>query len=107
MPDHLSLDRLAMVLVVVAVAANGYRLAGYLAAVSTAAWFDFFLTRPCEQFNITRRNDIETTVLLRAWPGAGYWSRAWSGSVSGPGSPRRGWGWSRRWPPTPRRSPPR
>ncbi|HEV3293247.1 MAG TPA: hypothetical protein VG123_30075 [Streptosporangiaceae bacterium] len=29
------------------------------------------------------------------------------GSGSGPGFPRRGWGWSRRWPPMPRRSPPR
>ena len=39
---------LAMILVVVAVAANGYRLAGILAAVSVAVWFDFFLTRPYE-----------------------------------------------------------
>ena len=37
---------LAMLVVVVAVAASGYRLAGYLAAVSAAAWFDFFLTQP-------------------------------------------------------------
>ena len=37
---------LAMLLVVVAVAANGDRLAGVLAAVSTAVWFDFFLTQP-------------------------------------------------------------
>ena len=55
---------LAMLLVVVAVAANGDRLAGVLAAVSTAVWFDFFLTRPYERFTITRRTDIETTVLL-------------------------------------------
>jgi K+-sensing histidine kinase KdpD len=55
---------LAMVLVVVAVAASGDRLAGVLAAVSTAVWFDFFLTRPYERFTITRRTDIETTVLL-------------------------------------------
>jgi K+-sensing histidine kinase KdpD len=55
---------LALVLVVVAVAMNGYRLAGYLAALSAAVWFDFFLTRPYETFNITRRADIETTVLL-------------------------------------------
>jgi K+-sensing histidine kinase KdpD len=55
---------LALLLVVVAVAANGNRLAGVLAAVSVAAWFDFFLTRPYEQFSITRRTDIETTVLL-------------------------------------------
>ena len=55
---------LAMLLVVVAVAANGNRLAGYLAAVSTAVWFDFFLTRPYERFTINRHTDIETTVLL-------------------------------------------
>src|ERR1700719_5440226 len=55
---------LAMLLVVVAVAANGYRLAGVLAAVSTAVWFDFFLTEPYERFSITSRNDVETTVLL-------------------------------------------
>ena len=54
----------AMLLVVVAVAANGNRLAGYLAAVSTAVWFDFFLTRPYERFTINRQTDIETTVLL-------------------------------------------
>jgi len=55
---------LALILVVVAVAANGYRLAGILAAVSAAVWFDFFLTRPYERFTITRREDIETTLLL-------------------------------------------
>src|SRR6201990_3281581 len=55
---------LAMILVVVAVAANGYRLAGILAALSVAVWFDFFLTQPYERFTITRRTDIETTVLL-------------------------------------------
>ena len=55
---------LALLLVVVAVAANGYRLAGYLAALSAAVWFDFFLTRPYEELTVTRRADIETTVLL-------------------------------------------
>jgi K+-sensing histidine kinase KdpD len=55
---------LALLLVVVAVAANGYRLAGVLAAVSTAVWFDFFLTQPYERFSITHRTDIQTTVLL-------------------------------------------
>jgi K+-sensing histidine kinase KdpD len=55
---------LALLLVVVAVAASGYRPAGFLAALSAAAWFDFFLTRPYERFTITRRADIETTVLL-------------------------------------------
>jgi K+-sensing histidine kinase KdpD len=57
---------LALVLVIVAVAAAGNRLAGVLAAVSAAAWFDFFLTQPYERFTITRRTDIETTVLILA-----------------------------------------
>jgi K+-sensing histidine kinase KdpD len=57
---------LALVLVIVAVAAAGNRLAGLLAAVSAAAWFDFFLTQPYERFTITRRTDIETTVLILA-----------------------------------------
>ena len=55
---------LVLILVVVAVAANGYRLAGYVAALSAGIWFDFFLTRPYERFTILRRADIETTVLL-------------------------------------------
>ena len=55
---------LALMLAIVAVAANGYRLAGVLAAVSGAVWFDFFLTRPYERFTITRTTDIETTVLI-------------------------------------------
>jgi Domain of unknown function (DUF4118) len=57
---------LALVLVVVAVAAAGRRLAGTLAAVSAAAWFDFFLTVPYERFTITRHADAETTVLILA-----------------------------------------
>jgi K+-sensing histidine kinase KdpD len=55
---------LVLILVVVAVAAIGQRLAGVLAAVSAALWFDFFLTRPYDQFAITRTDDIETTVLI-------------------------------------------
>ena len=57
---------LCLVLVVVAVAAGGDRLGGYLTAVSAAAWFDFFFTRPYDTFDITRRDDIETTILLLA-----------------------------------------
>jgi hypothetical protein len=44
MPDFLSRDRLAVLAALVAplaVAANGYRLAGILAALSVAVWFDF------------------------------------------------------------------
>jgi K+-sensing histidine kinase KdpD len=55
---------LALVLTVVAVAANGNRLAGLLASVSATVWFDFFLTQPYDRFAIARRTDIQTTVLL-------------------------------------------
>jgi K+-sensing histidine kinase KdpD len=55
---------LVLILIVVAVAALGSRPAGYLAALSAAVWFDFFLTRPYERFSISRAADIETTVLI-------------------------------------------
>lgn len=56
---------LVLVAIVVAVAVTtGNRPAGYLAAASSAVWFDFFLTKPYEQFSITRSSDVETTVLL-------------------------------------------
>jgi len=57
---------LLLVAVVVAIAANGHRAAGVLASASAALWFDFFLTKPYEQFAITQRDDIETTLLLLA-----------------------------------------
>jgi Domain of unknown function (DUF4118) len=57
---------LALVLVVVAVASAGHRAGGVLAAASAAVWFDFFLTVPYERFTITRRADVETTVLILA-----------------------------------------
>lgn len=52
------------VVVVVAVAVAGSRLAGYLASVSSALWFDFFLTRPYERFAISHRPDLEATIGL-------------------------------------------
>jgi K+-sensing histidine kinase KdpD len=55
---------LGLVLVIVAAAATGIRPAGIVAAVSSAVWFDFFLTQPYERFTITDRTDIETAVLL-------------------------------------------
>jgi hypothetical protein len=55
---------LVLVVVVVAVAALGSRTAGVIAALSAAAWFDFFLTRPYETFDIAASADIETAVLL-------------------------------------------
>ncbi|MDH6214910.1 DUF4118 domain-containing protein [Streptomyces pseudovenezuelae] len=63
---HLSSTNAALILVVVvvAVAALGSRTAGVVAALSAAAWFDFFLTRPYETFDITASGDVETAVLL-------------------------------------------
>jgi K+-sensing histidine kinase KdpD len=55
---------LVLVVVIVAVAANGNRVAGVLAALSSALWFDFFLTSPYYRFSISSRTDIETTLLL-------------------------------------------
>jgi len=55
---------LVLVAVVVAVAANGSRFAGWVAAVSASVWFDFFLTRPYERFAISHRPDIETAISL-------------------------------------------
>ncbi|MEV0449148.1 DUF4118 domain-containing protein [Streptomyces sp. NPDC050600] len=55
---------LVLVVVVVAVSALGNRFAGVLAALSAAAWFDFFHTEPYQSFHIHDRADIETAVLL-------------------------------------------
>jgi hypothetical protein len=63
---HLSAANSALILVVVivAVASLGNRIAGALAALSAAVWFDFFLTKPYEDLHITSGNDITTAVLL-------------------------------------------
>ncbi|MFD8143728.1 DUF4118 domain-containing protein [Streptomyces sp. NPDC059708] len=55
---------LILVVAVVAVAAIGTRTAGAVAALSAAAWYDFFLTVPYQRFTITGREDVETVVLL-------------------------------------------
>lgn len=55
---------LLLVVAVVAVAAAGNRVAGALAAVSAAAWFDFFFTQPYERFTIRHSADVTTFVLL-------------------------------------------
>jgi hypothetical protein len=57
---------LLLVVIVVAVAAIGNQFAGALAAVSAAAWFDFFFTRPYERFTIHGSTDITTAILLLA-----------------------------------------
>jgi K+-sensing histidine kinase KdpD len=55
---------LLLVVVVVAVAAIGNRLAGAVAAVWAAVWFDFFFTLPYYRFSIRSHADITTAVLL-------------------------------------------
>ena len=55
---------LLLVVVVVGVSAIGSRVAGLVAAVSAAAWFDFFFTVPYYRFSIRGTDDITTAVLL-------------------------------------------
>ena len=55
---------LILVLVVLAVAANGSWLSGTVAAVSAGIWFDFFLTEPYLRFTINDPEDVETALLL-------------------------------------------
>jgi K+-sensing histidine kinase KdpD len=55
---------LVLVLCVVAAAATGDRVAGLLAAVSSGAFFDFFLTEPYGSLSISRADDVEAAVLL-------------------------------------------
>jgi hypothetical protein len=55
---------LLLVVVIVAVAAIGNRVAGALAAVWTAICFDFFFTVPYERLAIRRSSDVVTFVLL-------------------------------------------
>jgi hypothetical protein len=57
---------LLLVVAVVAVACLGNRLAGALAALSAAVWFDYFFTRPYEQLTISRPGDVTTFALLLA-----------------------------------------
>jgi hypothetical protein len=57
---------LLLVVVVVAVAATGNRLAGTLAAVWAAIWFEFFFTLPYYRFTIRGSADVTTAVLLLA-----------------------------------------
>jgi hypothetical protein len=59
-------DALFLVVVIVAVATTGRRLAAAVAALVSALAFDFFLTRPYHSLRITGRNDLITELLLLA-----------------------------------------
>ena len=55
---------LLLVLVVVGVATTGNRLAGVVAALSSALWFDLLLAPPYGVLTIADRDEMETAVLL-------------------------------------------
>ena len=55
---------LLLVVIVVAAAATGIRAAGLVAALSSALWFDVFLTQPRGQLAITDPADLQATILL-------------------------------------------
>ncbi len=55
---------LLLVVVIVAVAVLGNRLAGILAAIGAAVWFDFFYTLPYQRFTIRGSRDVTTFLLL-------------------------------------------
>ena len=57
-------DVLVLVSLVVVFGATGIRAAGLAAALSAAAWFDFFLTQPYGSFTIDDPNDLEAALLL-------------------------------------------
>lgn len=57
-------DALILVVVIVAVASTGRRLAAAIAALTSALAFDFFLTRPYNSFRITTHQDLITELLL-------------------------------------------
>jgi len=55
---------LLLVVVIVGVSAIGNRVAGALAAVGSAVWFDFFFTLPYYRLTIRSSDDVTTAVLL-------------------------------------------
>jgi len=63
---HLSAadDALVLVVVTVAVASSGRRGPAALAALASAASFDFFLTQPYQSFRISRQADVTTEILF-------------------------------------------
>jgi hypothetical protein len=57
-------NALILVVVIVAIASTGRRLAAFVAALASALSFDFLLTRPYGSFRITRQADLVTELLL-------------------------------------------
>jgi K+-sensing histidine kinase KdpD len=82
---------LLLVVVLVAVASFGLRLPGVLAAVSSAVWFDFFLTTPYNTFTINSRDDVEQTILLLVIGGVVTELAIWGRRQQAKASRRRGY----------------
>ena len=61
---------LGLVVLTGALAVLGSRLAGWLAALGAALWFDFFLTVPYDSFSIHQHTDIQTAAILLVVGGA-------------------------------------
>jgi len=57
-------NALFLVVVIVAVASTGHRVAALVSAVCAALSFDYFLTRPYYSFRITGHQDLITELLL-------------------------------------------
>ncbi|HEX3980324.1 MAG TPA: DUF4118 domain-containing protein, partial [Acidimicrobiales bacterium] len=57
-------NALFLVVVIVAVASTGRRMAAFVCALAAALSFDFFLTRPYNSFRISGHQDLITEVLL-------------------------------------------
>jgi K+-sensing histidine kinase KdpD len=82
---------LGLVVLVVAAASTGVRAAGIVAALSSAVWFDFFLTEPYHRFVITDSADIETTLLLLVVGAAVSEVALWGRRQQGGASRRQGY----------------
>jgi K+-sensing histidine kinase KdpD len=57
-------DTLVLVVVTVAIASLGHRVAAITASLVAAASFDYLLTRPYGSFRISRQSDVTTEILF-------------------------------------------
>jgi len=55
---------LIFVALIVALSVGGNRFVGFTASLSSALWYDVFLTRPYGRLDISHRPDVETTLSL-------------------------------------------
>ncbi len=55
---------LTFIAVITALAILGRRVSGFVASVSSALWFDFYLTTPYDKFTISQRANLEATICI-------------------------------------------